>query len=442
MVLRGGLGGCRCDIVWARFRGRNPGAVVDSALSRFFAPPPLHAKTARTGDPGSLRMTPHFFCSIFSSSVLVLALSAPACAQSADATIARADQLIGENRLGDAEAVLDALLKKEPDNAAALNDLGLVRVKQQKTFEAQELFEKAAAADPRFLAARVNLGEAQMTQQLYDDALKSFEAALAIDARNDAAQGGEVRAAVQAALAARRAGDMDGALVYLVRARKLVPDNAELLLDFGVQAEAMRIYKDADEALTRAHGLDPANEKILYALARVELDEQKMPEAEANFGAYLKARPEDASAHYGLGHLLHMEVKDDEAKAELQRSIALQPRQTEAYYELGEIALALREDDEAKADYAKVLASDPHHGGALTGMGILAYRAKDYAGAEKYLQQAVLNAADYPTAHRYYAMLLERLGRQAEADRESELAKQLTEQQNQLSHGYALRAPQ
>ena len=81
-------------------------------------------------------------------------------------------------------------------------------------------------------------------------------------------------------------------------------------------------------------------------------------------------------------------------------------------------------------------------GGALTGMGILAYRAKDYAGAEKYLQQAVLNAADYPTAHRYYAMLLERLGRQAEADRESELAKQLTEQQNQLSHGYALRAPQ
>ena len=52
---------------------------------------------------------------------------------------------------------------------------------------------------------------------------------------------------------------------------------------------------------------------------------------------------------------------------------------------------------------------------------------------------AVVVAADYPTAHRYYAMVLERMGRQADADRESTLAKQLTEQQNRLSRGYALR---
>ena len=51
-------------------------------------------------------------------------------------------------------------------------------------------------------------------------------------------------------------------------------------------------------------------------------------------------------------------------------------------------------------------------------------------------------AADYPPAHRYYAMLLERQGRHAEAEQESALAKQLTERQNQLSRGYALIAPE
>jgi tetratricopeptide (TPR) repeat protein len=365
-----------------------------------------------------------------------------ACGQgAANSEITEAERLIAADRLADAEAALDALLKKDPKNAAALNDLGMVRAKQQKPFAAQELFAQALAVDPRFLPAQINLGQAQMAQQLYDDALKSFGAALAMDAGSAEARAGVVRAAVPAALAARRAGDMDGALAYLMRARKLVPDDPELLLDFGIQAEAMKIYKDADAALTQAHGLDPANEKIVYALGRVELDEQKMPEAETNLRAYLKARPEDASAHYGLGHLLHMEVKDDEAKAELERSVALQPRQTAAYYDLGEIALALHQDDEAKAEYAKVLAEDPHHGGALTGMGIVEFRAKDYPDAEKYLRQAVVDAAEYPTAHRYYAMLLERLGRQAEADQESALAKQLTEQQNQLSRGYAL-APQ
>jgi Flp pilus assembly protein TadD len=64
-----------------------------------------------------------------------------------------------------------------------------------------------------------------------------------------------------------------------------------------------------------------------------------MPEAEANLRAYLKVRAEDATAHYGLGRLLHMLLRNDEAKAELQESIALRPVQSGSYYELGEVAL-------------------------------------------------------------------------------------------------------
>jgi tetratricopeptide (TPR) repeat protein len=288
---------------------------------------------------------------------------------------------------------------------------------------------------PRNETVLMELGQVQLAQGLNDDAMKSFEAVLGVQADSAPARDGEVKAAVAAALADRDVGIDGSALLYLIRARKFVPDSPELLLDFGVQAEKMRIYRDADSALTKAHELAPEDARILYALARVQLDEQKMPEAEANLRAYLAVRPNDATAHYGLGRLLHMLLRDDDARAELERSLTLQPRQSASYYELGEIALEMSQTSEAKADYEKVLELAPHHGGALTGMGVLAFRAKDYAKADDYLRSAVLYASDYPRAHHYYALALAKLGRQEESKTESELATKLDEEQTKTSHG-------
>ncbi|HEU4981459.1 MAG TPA: tetratricopeptide repeat protein [Acidobacteriaceae bacterium] len=304
--------------------------------------------------------------------------------------------------------------------------------------DANQLLEEYARRNPGDAAVLIELGKVQMRQRLSDDAMRSFASALAIDPHSSAARDGEVKAAVASALADRNVGDNNGALSTLMRARKLVPDSLELLTDFGVQADAMQLYQDADKALAQAHAMAPNDSKALYALARVELDEQKMSDAEAHFRAYLKMRPDDASAHYGLGHLLRMLVRNDEAKAELERSIALKPRQTESYYELGEIALQMHEDKEAAAEFQKVLSSDPRHGGALTGMGVLAYRAKNYAEAEKYLSKAVQYAPDYVEAHQSYALTLARLGRKTDAARESSLATSLREQQEKLRHGYHL----
>ena len=306
--------------------------------------------------------------------------------------------------------------------------------------QANEMLTAMVSRDPQNLAAWQQLGDVQLAQSLNSDAMNSFETVL--KARPDAvtAQTGEVQAAIAEALTDRNAGNPDRALATLSRARKYAPKSPELLMDFGIQADSMRIYKDAEEALLEARRLDPENAKVLYALAHVELDEQKTVEAEANLRAYLKIRPEDASAHYGLGHLLYMTLKDEEARAELERSIELQPRQTESYYELGQIALDAHDDATAKEDYLKVLTAAPNHGGALTGMGVLAFRAKDYDTAAKYLKQAVIFAPEYVTAHRYYAMTLARLGLVQQSRQEEATAQQLTEEQNRLRHGYSLRA--
>jgi len=308
-------------------------------------------------------------------------------------------------------------------------------VEAHKLEQANELLTEVLQSDPGNETALLNLGQVQLAQGLNDDALKTFETILGTHPNLEAAREGEVKAATAAALADRNAGINDSALICLIRARKFVPDSPELLLDFGIQAESMRIYRDADAALTRAHEIFPRDSKILYALARVQLDEQKMPEAEANLRTYLSLQPDDATAHYGLGHLLHMLLKYNEAKSELAQSITLHPRQSSSYYELGEIALEQGDNAGARSNYEEVLSLAPHHGGALTGMGILEFRAKNYLKAEEYLQAAVLYASDYATAHHYYALVLSRLGRQAESAQESDLARSLNEQQTKTAKG-------
>ena len=49
--------------------------------------------------------------------------------------------------------------------------------------------------------------------------------------------------------------------------------------------------------------------------------------------------------------------------------------------------------------FRKALERDPTHGGALTGMGIRSFRARDYAKAEQYLAAAEKTAPDYGPAH-------------------------------------------
>lgn len=308
--------------------------------------------------------------------------------------------------------------------------------------QANELLSTLVQKQPRNVEAWEKLGEIQIRQQLYPDATKSFAAVLAIRPGSKTAQSGEVQAAVKNALSLRASGDDNGALAALLDALKRVPKSPRLLTDFGILADEMHIYQNADQALTKAHRLDPSNMKTLYALAHVELDEQEMPLAEKHLRAYLKKRPDDATAHYGMGHLLHMMSQDDAAVVQLDRSIALDPHQIASYYELGVIALERQHDKKAEAEFKRVLTMNPYHGGALTGMGMVEFRSGHYHAAAKYLGEAVLYAPNYVTAHRYYAMTLDHLGEKTRAAQEMAEAQQLTARQGQLRHGYTLKNSQ
>jgi len=103
--------------------------------------------------------------------------------------------------------------------------------------------------------------------------------------------------------------------------------------------------------------------------------------------------------------------------------------QTESYYELGQMELEVQNDAAAEPLFARVLARDPKHGGALTGMGEIEFRKKDYAQAEQYLARAEAAAPEYQPAHYYRGLALARMGRKDESQTELATAAELDRKQ-------------
>ena len=274
--------------------------------------------------------------------------------------------------------------------------------------------------------ALLNSGDAAQARNI-------FESILAANPGSNPAQQGEVAASEHIALDQRAAGQMADALQTLMRAEHYAPRDARLAYDLGVLEDEMHLYPEATASLDKAQRLHFDDPALLYAEARVFLDRQQLAPAEEKMLAYLKLRPTDASACYGLGRIYQLGLQFDKARQAFQKSIDLEPRQTEAWYQLGEMALQENRDQEALADFSRTLARNPLHGGALAGAGQACFHQKRYQQALDFLNRAVAAAPDYAPGHYYLGLTLARLGHKDESQRELAAAAKLSAADNRQS---------
>ena len=380
--------------------------------------------------------------------LLIIALCATAQRAAAQEPVVESSAILRQAKLlrakqqPDAAArVLNSFLVKNPEDADALTLLAQIRLDQGDVSMAKELLTKALASSPNSPAANTTLGKLMLEEHRDPEAMDRFETVLAVDLRDKEAREGELTAASELAMSARREDRPEAALKVLEHARAKLPDDPRLLLDLGIQELEMGLLPEAADSLQAARKLDASDPDILYASGRLEMEEQHLQAAEKDLRAYLVKRPEDPSAHFGLGKVLSVQQRSAEASAEFERSIQLQPAQTESYYELGQLELQMQHDALAAPLFQKVLARDPTHGGALTGMGVIAFRDKNFAQAEQYLARAEKTAPNYQPSHYYRGLALARLGLKEESQRELQIATELDRKQ-QGPPGAADRAPE
>ena len=349
---------------------------------------------------------------------LVLTGLAVAAHAQINSAVVRAGHLRSQHKPAEAAALLRPYTDQHPGDTSALILLGNTLLDLHQTEEAGHAFAQALASAPTSIPANLAAGELLLSEHRDPEAMDRFETILTQDPRHVAARKGEVAAATELAVTSRRENHADLALAALRHACEKLPDSSELQLDRGLQAFDLNQLSEAEEALHTARKLAPTDPTILYALARLETEQQHMRDAERDYKAYLAARPSDATAHYGLGYIYVSLLRTEDARREFETSIRLQPQQTESYYQLGELALDAHLDNQAKPLFERVLARDPNHAGALTGLGELAFRDKDYAAAEQLLARAEKSDPTYTRPHYYRGLSLARLGRNEEAQQE------------------------
>ncbi len=359
--------------------------------------------------------------------------SQTASRQSAPSQLQDAAKELSAGKLDRAEQDLQSVLRSDPQDYRALDLLGVVRVLQHREAKAEELFEQVVKAKPDFAPAHAHLGLLYSHLGRTQDAVAELREALRLDPSRADAAGALVHILQDQAKAASASGDLDGALNSLIEARKLAPDNADVLYEFAMVARRLSLVDDETEALQQTLKLRKNDAFALFYLGFALMDRAKYDDARQQFAQYVALRPDDPSGYGALGMALAALGRSEEARAQFERSIALAPAQSESYYRLGLLDLDAGDYEAAARNLHKALEFKPNDAGTLTALGRVEFEQKHYPQAVSLLQQAVSQDDSLQEAHYYLGLTFARMGRKQESSAQLEIAARL--EQERKEHG-------
>ncbi|MAG98450.1 MAG: tetratricopeptide repeat protein [Alphaproteobacteria bacterium] len=337
---------------------------------------------------------------------------------------AAAAELREKGRLDEAAAALENILDSDAGDAAALVELGIVRLSQADRAAAEACFRRALEADDSVVAAHFNLARLLMANGQAKEAAAGFESVtrLAPDLAEGhhglacarAAEGQLVEsaaagrralelrpewpeAAAQVVAVAIEAGDLTAAGEVLESWGGYQPNDAEQLFLAGCLAQEKGELEASTGYFEKAisGGCDGDAEarlaSVLVRLGRLEA-------AEAAAHQALKHDPEAARAHNTLGNLAM--IGGDPARAEpaFQRACEFEPANPIAWRNLGDALLRQGRHDAARQVFAR-LANVPN-GAAMAhdGNGAVLQTEGRHQEAIASFRQALELDPDFPVA--------------------------------------------
>jgi tetratricopeptide (TPR) repeat protein len=284
-----------------------------------------------------------------------------------------------------------------------------------------EILERAReAGDPSYEVA-FNLAGAYL---LIDDparAIGNYDAALALKPDS-------LPALRQAAAIAERQGELERSLSYWMRAKKIDPQDAEILLGFGRVCLRMDLLEDAEPALVKAASLRPDDVSYQYTLAAAKVGKRQFEAARRLVEPLVDKQPADPQLQYALGSILYLEGRLTDAAAHLRESLRLHPDQLASQYYLALVVRDQGNDAGAIAMLETLLQRFPDHAASSETLGGLLITAQRYDEAERHLRNAIRQNPKLVKANYQLGLLLARTGRKDEADRQLALAKSLREE--------------
>jgi tetratricopeptide (TPR) repeat protein/peroxiredoxin len=230
---------------------------------------------------------------------------------------------------GQAEASFRLALSDDPTSAEALYGLGSVYLKQQKTAEARESFERATkvrASYPETLPnAWNNLG-----------------------------------------LLATREGHTADAIQYFQEALQKNPNHLIALNNLGNAYRHQKQWAEARKILERAVQVGPQDPEANYSLGMVFAQLDDSDRAYEYLQKALKFRPGYPEALNNLGVLYLRTQRRDKAVASFEECIRVAPAFDQAYLNLARVYAIENQPEKAKTVLQELLKQHPDHAAART----------------------------------------------------------------------------
>ncbi len=198
--------------------------------------------------------------------------------------------------------------------------------------QAQRLFEKVIAHEPKYKGAHFNLGIALVAQGNFSDALVEFR-------KEEEISPDEVRSYLAAATYANFTGQKDEAVAELRKLLKVDPDNRDAAMNLSQLLGVAGKYAEAAAVLEGAVKASPDNTNLQFALGSAYLKTGQPEKAVAHMRAAAEAKSGDSMLLNNISYTL----------AESKTSLDLARKYAEHALELLEVRSADTSADEIAA---------------------------------------------------------------------------------------------
>ena len=258
----------------------------------------------------------------------------------------------------------DAIYRKLPGNADALNLSGVIAYQTGRHADAVDLIKKAIRLNPAVASYYYNLALSYTALNQLDEARKSYEKAIAREPRY-------VDAHNNLGVVLRDLGQLEPAIACYRKAIALNPGYVEAYSNLGAALTAQGLAAEAVACCRQAIALNPQHVGALSNLAAA-LNELKLPEeAAACARQALAGDPQCVDALNNLGSALEAQGLFEEAAPHYRNALALRPADSKMHFNLGLLLDKQGRTGEAAACFAQALQIDPHFADASNSAGVV-----------------------------------------------------------------------
>jgi tetratricopeptide (TPR) repeat protein len=316
--------------------------------------------------------------------------SLPPVARGAQVYATLGDAYLGAHRYSDAAQAFQQAVEARPDDADLQKALGGALMDGHQYPEALKVYQSLRQQLPNDGSVALRLGQLQMQMAQWDAARASLTSAGTLLGSDD------VEVAYAQALLDQSTGHDPQALAALQKlaARKNSPASESIFLTQLARLEMhMGKYADAQAHLNQMQGLGAGyRARALDLEIELYAEQRHYPEALQAAKTALADQPESRALHITYANLLSASGDAAAARASLQPLMKGTGADWDLYLALGQIDLAGNEYAQAVTDTQRadeLAASPAAHARAITQLGSIAAKRKDFTSAEQDYRRAL-----------------------------------------------------